>query len=426
MMMKNKKNVPDIRFSEFGGNWASRRFDKTFSTLSNNTLSRADLNYETGSTKNVHYGDILIKFGECTDVSYEDIPYISDEKIAAKYFAARLQDGDIVFADTAEDATAGKCTEFFNIKGQPIISGLHTIPCHPLLSFSTGYLGYFLNSPAYHNQLLSLMQGTKVVGISKSAIKETNVSFPKNTDEQKAIGSYFQNVDRLINASQTKLDKLKNIKKACLEKMFLRNGSTTPKLRFKGFTEEWEHLYLKDTGIWDKGRGLLKAELENEGKYPCIHYGELFAYTEIIKEVVSTTNVQGNSVSSGNDLLFPDSDVTPDGLGRCSSIEAQNVILGGGINILKLYDCFQAPYMSLNVNNNKKQIIERVTGTTVRHIHSKELSCIELFVSKDSTEQTQIGNFFKNIDDLIAKTEQQINKLRNIKKACLDKMFVNE
>ena len=155
--MENKKSAPAIRFKRFTGNWRSKRFDKTFSMLCNNTLSRAALSYEKGSTKNVHYGDVLIKFGEYTDVTREDIPYISDDKIADKYITSRLQDGDIVFADTAEDATAGKCTELFNVQQQPIISGLHTIPCRPLFPFSTSYLGYFLNSSAYHNQLLPLM-----------------------------------------------------------------------------------------------------------------------------------------------------------------------------------------------------------------------------------------------------------------------------
>lgn len=401
--MKNKKNVPDIRFSEFGGNWASRRFDKTFSTLSNNTLSRADLNYETGSTKNVHYGDILIKFGECTDVSYEDIPYISDEKIAAKYFAARLQDGDIVFADTAEDATAGKCTEFFNIKGQPIISGLHTIPCHPLLSFSTGYLGYFLNSPAYHNQLLSLMQGTKVVGISKSAIKETNVSFPKNTDEQKAIGSYFQNVDRLINASQTKLDKLKNIKKACLEKMFPRNGSTTPELRFKGFTEKWKEKELEDIVDVRSGRD-----------YKHLPVGNIPVY-----------GTGGYMLSVNSALSYHENAV---GIGRKGTIDKPYILYAPFWTVDTLFYSVPRKNNDLNFVYDLFQQVDWRKKDESTGVPSLSKVAINSIVVNTTTysEQQAIGTFFKTIDDLIVKTEQQINKLKNIKKACLDKMFVNE
>ena len=85
-----------------------------------------------------------------------------------------------------------------------------------------------------------------MVGISKTAIKDTCVSFPEDADEQRAIGNYFQDIDKLINTSQTKLDKLKNIKKACLEKMFSRKGSNTPELRFKGFKKTWKEKKLED------------------------------------------------------------------------------------------------------------------------------------------------------------------------------------
>lgn len=75
-MEKNKKNVPKIRFKGFTEKWEEKEFSNTFLFLNNNTLSRAELNYESGSTKNVHYGDVLIKFGECLDISKEELPYI--------------------------------------------------------------------------------------------------------------------------------------------------------------------------------------------------------------------------------------------------------------------------------------------------------------------------------------------------------------
>ena len=106
-MGKNKR-VPAIRFKGFTEEWVKKEFSNTFSPLNNNTLSRAELNYENGSTKNIHYGDVLIKFGENLDVSKEELPYITNEKNVGKYNL--LQDGDIVFADAAEDETVGKLT----------------------------------------------------------------------------------------------------------------------------------------------------------------------------------------------------------------------------------------------------------------------------------------------------------------------------
>lgn len=430
MMMKNKKNVPDIRFREFGGNWESRRFDKTFSTLSNNTLSRANLNYEKGSIKNVHYGDILIKFGECADVSCEDIPYISDEKIVAKYLASRLQDGDIVFADTAEDATAGKCTEFFNIKGESIISGLHTIPCHPLLPFSIGYLGYFLNSPAYHNQLLSLMQGTKVVGISKSAIKETNVSFPENTHEQQAIGNYFQNIDRLINTSQTKLDKLKNIKKACLEKMFPRNGSTTPELRLKGFTDEWTPEILRE----------LSEPLEYGLNAPSTAYDGINKYIRITDIEDDTRLLNRKGLTSPNvdlglypsyQLKFGDVLFARTGASVGKSYLYRNtdglVYYAGFLIRARIKSNIDPEFVFQNTLTSKYYKFIKITSQRSGQpgINAQEYSSWSLMLPKSADEQKAIGKFFNCLDRLVIITEQQINKLKNIKKVCLDKMFVN-
>ncbi|MCA6032400.1 restriction endonuclease subunit S [Bacteroides thetaiotaomicron] len=269
-MEKNKKNVPKIRFKGFTEKWEEKEFSNTFLFLNNNTLSRAELNYESGSTKNVHYGDVLIKFGECLDISKEELPYITNEKIANKY--AHLQDGDIIIADAAEDETVGKCTELLNVNEQ-VVAGLHTIACRPLLSFANRYLGYLLNASVFHNQLLPLMQGTKIVGISKSAIKDTLIYYPE-FNEQTQIGNYFQNIDKLIEAKQSRIDKLKNIKKACLEKMFPKKGATTPEIRFKGFIGEWVLRQLDTMTSYSNGRGHEEKQ-SNQGKYELINLNSI-------------------------------------------------------------------------------------------------------------------------------------------------------
>ena len=173
--------------------------------LQNNTLSRAELSYDEGTVKNVHYGDILVKYGEVIDVKNEQLPNIIDENIAEKYKASFLQNGDIVFADTAEDETVGKCSEIAGLTDEMIISGLHTIPYRPQIKFATGYLGYYFNSSEYHQQLVPFMQGIKVTSISKSAMQDTEVKFPQTIDEQAKIGCYFRNLDHLITLHQCKL-----------------------------------------------------------------------------------------------------------------------------------------------------------------------------------------------------------------------------
>ena len=221
MFPKNGSNVPEIRFKGFSDAWEQRKLREVLISLQNNTLSRADLSSEEGIAKNIHYGDILVKFGEVIDLKTESLPMIADETVIAKYKSSFLQNGDVIVADTAEDETVGKCTEIAGLSDEIVISGLHTIPYRPLQKYAPGYLGYYMNSASFHNQLLPLMQGIKVTSISKTALQNTDILYPKSATEQAAIGKYFRNLDNLITLHQRELEKLKNLKKACLEKMFV-------------------------------------------------------------------------------------------------------------------------------------------------------------------------------------------------------------
>ncbi|WP_039656466.1 restriction endonuclease subunit S [Clostridium tyrobutyricum] len=221
MFPKNGEDFPELRFPGFTDPWEQRKFSDTFTNIPNNTLARAELNYNSGLAKNVHYGDVLIKFGELLDVEKDEIPYITDGTLVNKFRSSKLQNGDVIIADAAEDETVGKCTELVNVGEKIVISGLHTIPCRPTLSFASGYLGYFMNSYAYHNQLLRLMQGTKVSSISKSALQDTFIFHPFDIVEQKKISELFQQLNKLIALHQRKLNHLKEQKKALLQQMFI-------------------------------------------------------------------------------------------------------------------------------------------------------------------------------------------------------------
>ena len=219
MFPQNGSNVPEIRFRGFTDPWEQRKFMDSFDLLSNNTLSRAELNNEQGAAQNVHYGDILVRFGEVIDLQVDALPYITDEANVSK--STFLQNGDIIIADTAEDTTVGKCVEITGISDTDVVAGLHTIPCRPRNQYAQGYLGYFMNSPVFHNQLLPLMQGTKVTSVSKSALQDTVLYSPTDTKEQALIGDYFIKLDHIITLHQRELEKLQKIKKAMLEKMFV-------------------------------------------------------------------------------------------------------------------------------------------------------------------------------------------------------------
>ena len=270
--MTEQAKVPAIRFAGFTDPWEQRKFGDCFEFLKSNTLSRAGLNGENGTARNVHYGDILIKFGDCLDGERSDLPFITDDTVLPKFAGSILREGDVIFADTAEDEAAGKCVELRKLPKEPTISGLHTIPARPRFFFGTGYLGHYLNSDAYHRQLLPLMQGIKVISVSKAALQDTQVRFP-GLSEQAAIGAALSEIDNLITLHQRKYDKLVILKKSMLEKMFPKDGESVPEIRFAGFTDPWEQRKLGEFGSVAMCKRIYKEQTSEQGDVPFFKIG---------------------------------------------------------------------------------------------------------------------------------------------------------
>lgn len=221
MFPKKGETCPQIRFPSFNDDWEQRKFDKVFCFLQNNALSRAELSDVNGEVMNIHYGDILVKYGEILDISKDGMTFLLNNELLSKYQSSLLKNGDVIIADAAEDETVGKCSEIAGLSEEFVLSGLHTIPCRPNVKFAEGYLGYYMNSRTYHDQLLPLIQGSKVSSISKSAIQDTSIVFPTSVKEQMLIGTYFKNLDHLINLHQRKLKHLQKLKKGLLQQMFI-------------------------------------------------------------------------------------------------------------------------------------------------------------------------------------------------------------
>lgn len=221
--------VPTLRFKEYSDTWQETPFDSTFDILTNNTLSRAELNHEDGTYKNIHYGDVLIKFPAHIDVEDQEVPFVNEDSSSVKFDDALLQDGDIVIADTAEDYTVGKATEIENSSMRKVVSGLHTIPCRPKMKFAARYLGYYINSPAYHNQLIPYIQGVKVSSISKTLIKNTSISYP-SYGEQSKIAEFLSALDSKIETQNKIISKYESLIKGIRHIVFssIDNGEQYP------------------------------------------------------------------------------------------------------------------------------------------------------------------------------------------------------
>lgn len=171
-----------IRLQGFTADWVVYPFSKYFSLLPTNTCSRDQLS-DRGQVGDIHYGDVLIKYGDVLSDA-DEIPRLKDVlRIKERSF---LKMHDVLIADTAEDETVGKAVQVGKVS-IPLVGGLHTVACRPNYETAEGFLGYYLNSSQYHEQLYPYITGIKVSSISKKSFGETELCIPAEVEEQKAI-----------------------------------------------------------------------------------------------------------------------------------------------------------------------------------------------------------------------------------------------
>ena len=362
--------------------WEQRKLGDILISLQNNTLSRADLSNEAGVAKNVHYGDVLIKFGEVLDVSKEKLPMISDESVLSKYKSSFLQNGDVIVADTAEDSTVGKCSEIAGLNDEVVLSGLHTIPYRPIEKFASGYLGYYLNSSAYHNQLIPLMQGIKVASISKSAMQDTDIVYPKSVKEQGKIGDYFQSLDHLITLHQR------------ISLYFLKIN-----------TFVWEQRKLSefvDKAVDNRGK---TPPLDENGTHPLIEVAALGGvhpnYSKVDK-YLSDDSFENNlrAYIKKGDILF----TTVGSIGLVSLMDSrEEAAIAQNIVAFRAKENFIPEYLYALFSNEENQYKANriVMGAVQPSIKVSQLVDVEYMLTRNVKEQKKIGSFFSNIDNLI-------------------------
>lgn len=414
---------PKIRFKGFEGEWKTEDFQNSFDPLRNNSLSRAEL-ADDGKIANIHYGDVLIKYSECIDTSVDKLTYILDNEIGKNLVKnGALKRGDIIFADAAEDNTVGKCSELLCKDNELIVSGLHTIACRPRLNVAEKYLGYYLNSPAYHNQLLPHIQGTKISSISKKAINTTFVVIPNQKAEQQTIASYFTSLDSQISASTSRLTSLKQMKAASLQAMFPQEGETVPKIRFKGFEGDWKKVkvstlleerrefnkmsdeyplmaFIANVGVADKGDRYDRSSLVNDVE------NKLYKKTDLGDFIYSSNNLETGSI----------------GLNRYGKATISPVYSIFKCTDKSNYDFIGCAFTRKEFINNMVKWRQGVMYGQWR-IHESDFLVIEILVPSIE-EQKCIGNYFTSLDRQISLQSQRLEKLKQIKSACLDKMFV--
>ena len=170
---------------------------------------------------------------------------------------------------------------------------------------------------------------------------------------------------------------------------------------------------------WLKGQSFRKDDIVDNGNSMCIHYGELFTkYGPIINQVLSRTDVEGKRTSKVGDILFPASDVTPNGLARCSMLPYDNIILGGDIIVLRPKRDCNAAYLSYAINQQTAQLLIRVNGAVVKHMSAKALMTV-VIPMPPLEEQNRFVSLAQQADKSKFELQQAIDKIDKVMKSLL-------
>lgn len=409
--------MPRLRFPGFSKGWEAILFEKTFDFQQTNTFSRNQMNAQKGKVRNIHYGDVLIKYGYVlSDTS--SIPFVNDDVSLDKYYRnSYLQNGDVVIADTAEDTTAGKAVEMQNVNCD-VLAGLHTMLCRPIKQAASGFWGYYINSPAYHNSIIPLITGVKVSSISKANIVKTYVASTEIAEQQK-IADCLSSLDNLITEESKKLGALRAHKKGLMQKMFPAEGVAVPEWRFSEFrgSGEWNKKTIGSSCASFSGGTPVTSKREfYDGNIPFIRSAEIDRETtELYITKAGLNNSSAKMVEIGDVLVA---------LYGANSGEVSLSKINGAINqaILCLRHETNNAFVYQYLFHKKLWIISTFIQGGQGNLSGDIVKSIELYFPKPE-EQKKIADCLSGIDDLITEQTKKIEALNQHKKGLMQGLF---
>ena len=388
--MAEKSKKPAIRFAGFTDAWEQRKLDEIASFFSGLTYSPNDIR----PTGTLVLRSSNVKDGEVIDA---DNVYVNPSVVNSE----NVHDGDIIVVVRNGSRTLiGKHAEIKGFMPNTVIGAFMT----GIRSEHPSFLNSLLNTPHFDKEIEMNMGATinQITGYMFSKM-EFMIPSPK---EQDAIGEYFKRISNLITLHQRKYDKLVNVKKAMLEKMFPKDGADVPEIRFKGFTEAWEQCKLVDETIeMLAGGDIDKDKVVENGEYPI--YANALVNDGIVGYYDDYYRVKAPAVS-----------VT--GRGDVGHAQARMTDFTPVVRLLAIrsdHDC----YFLENAINTRRIIVE---STGVPQLTVPQLSSYDIFFPRKLEEEQKIGVYFHSIDNLITLHQRKLEKLKNLKKACLEKMFV--
>lgn len=411
----------DTEVGRISEEWQLDRLKENFEFKTNNTLSRDTLS-DSGIIQDVHYGDVLVKYGSHLDVQKDDVPYISDDGFRASSF---ISDGDVIIADTAEDETVGKATEVLNVGNNKLVSGLHTMWLHPINQekYALGYLGYAFNASIYHNQLLPLMQGTKVTSVSKSAIKDTYIVVPSKS-EQTRIATALSNVDALISELDKLIEKKRAIKQGAMQQLL------TGKKRLKGFSEPWVEKKLGEDATILRGGSPRPIEdyiTDSQDGLNWIKIGDVKSEDKYLRKTAEKIKKEGLSktrqVKKGDFILSNSMS-----FGRPYILDIDGCIHDGWLVIQDYQEAYdmQFLYYILCSDAIMNQYVSMAAGSSVQNLNKEKVTNVLLYAPTSLQEQSAIASVLTSMDNEISALEAKEAKYEQIKQGMMQQLLTGK
>ncbi len=370
--------------------------------------------------KTEHYrksGIPIITSGYVTDGKFfaDEYLYVDKEKFKQEKRSA-VRGGDIIMAKIGARCGASAILPKNHPEG--ILSGNALKITIDENKFSTFFVWQILWNLYVKGDLELLKTTGAQPALSMANLKKFQIAVPETKTEQDIIADVLLDFNALVSKLESLIDKKKLIKQGAMQELL------TGKRRLPGFGGKWQIKKLGEVADFERGQGLSKSDLKDNGIYKCIHYGQLFTgYKELIKEIFSKTDVADNHFySKTNDVLMPTSDVTPRGLATASCIKENGIMLGGGIMVIRLHPEYDGVFLSYFITQNKNAVLKFVKGSTVFHLYASDITNFEIKFP-ELKEQTAIANILSDMDAEIEKLESQLAKYQSIKQGMMQTLL---
>ena len=421
-MSENENRVPKRRFKEFedAEGWEQRKLSEKVEFFTGKSLSWKDISSD-GHKECILYGNLYTDYG----MIINEIKYFTKNEVKSPVYS---KFGDVLIPGS--DTTPTGLARASSIEKAGVLLGGDINVLRPMGNINGSFLSLCIN--ANRTELIKLIKGTTVKHIHNSDIKEIQIFLTNNVNEQQCIVNYFKQLDNLITLHQHKLEKMKALKKAYLTDMFPAEGERTPKLRFAGFTDDWEQRKLSEIATMHARIGwqnLRTSEFLDSGEYLLItgtDFQDGAINYSTCHFVERERYIQDKKIQITNGSIL----ITKDGtLGKVAYVQGLKMpaTLNAGVFNVEirddnaidgkyLFQYLKAPYLMDYVS-------KKATGGTIKHLNQNILVDFPV-VLPNKEEQTKIGVFFSSLDNLITLHQRKLGKLQNIKKAYLNEMFI--